>query len=65
MVVNDKEALEMIIADKGQRYLVTIDNDSVLVTEKDTGKWVYSFNSYGQELLICLFSLLGVNSIAV
>lgn len=61
-VKSDKEVLEALIADKGETYEVTVDNDNVSVWNKKTDEWAYSFNSFGSELLIEVFQFLKLDA---
>ena len=60
----DTAILDMLRQDKGKRYKVVVDNDSVIVEdkayeyneEKDEGSIVHMFHNYGWEFIVELLN---------
>lgn len=59
---NDKRILSILLADKGKRYRIVIDNDSVWVEDKNNGIIVYDFEEYGYHLLHQVLNEFGIEA---
>lgn len=63
MPEKDKQMLETLLRDKGQRFRVVIDNDSVWVEDKtNDDKEIHSFTEFGYYLLAQVFEHLGLDA---
>ena len=67
MPEKDKQMLEMLLQDKGERYRVVIDNDSVWVVDKTKDEekedvTVHNFTEFGYYLLKQVFEHLGLDA---
>lgn len=61
--IRDKNWLDILVEDKGKRYQVTVDNDSVWVEDKSNdNETIYDFQEYGYELVVVLFKYLGIEA---
>jgi hypothetical protein len=59
----DKAMMDKLIQDKGKRYRVVIDNDSVWVEDKENNdEPIHDFSKYGYELVEESFKYLGMDA---
>ena len=67
MLEIDKQMLEALLLDKGEKYRVVIDNDSVWVEDKTLDEEIYdvlvhNFTEFGYYLLKQVFEQLGLDA---
>lgn len=61
--IRDKNWLDILVKDKGERYQVTVDNDSVWVEDKERDlQPVYYFQEFGYELALVLLQYMGIKA---
>ena len=58
----DKQMLEILMQDKGQRYTVIIDNDCVSVVDKENEDSDFNFAEFGDYLLEQVLKHLGIDA---
>lgn len=58
----DKQILDTLIQDKGVKYAVVVDNDSVWVEDKEKHECIHDFREYGYHLLLQVFVYLGLDA---
>lgn len=57
-----RRMMDMLIQDKGKKYKVIVDNDSVCIEDIAKEETIYEFEEYGYELIVEIFKHLGVNA---
>ena len=59
----DKNMLDILVEDKGERYQVIVDNDSAWVEDKERdNEPIYNFQEYGYELALILLQYMGIKA---
>jgi hypothetical protein len=64
MKAKDKKMFEELLKDKGVKYRIVIDNDSVYVLDKtdEDADTVHNFDEFGDYLLKQVFEHLGLDA---
>ncbi len=59
---HDKELFEKIMSNK-ERYFIEVDNDCIIVNDKENPEGDYeTFSEYGYHLLKDIFNFLGIDA---
>jgi len=61
----DKKIMDMLTKDKGNKYIIYVDNDAVFVMDKETTEDVHTFYNYGWEFVVDLMKYMGLDCEAV
>ena len=57
----DREIMDMLMIDRGQRYKIYVDNDAIFVMDKENGSDIHTFYNFGWEFIINIMNYLGLD----
>lgn len=61
----DTAIMDLLMEDKGKRYKIVVDNDSVWIEDKNgdlSNDIVHTFNGYGWQFIVDLMEYLGLDA---